>query len=159
MKQSISRNLILLFFGLAIITFSNSCTKEEEDACLKSETTQKVTNVKVFLTIENQSGVPVEEEEVSVTISHFACGSDITLSEDAVASQEFTGTTNEFGLFESDNVNFVLTNTQDRVVAFAIAPNLDFFQQNYHREIKYYADLQGTGQDEIYLTIIQKNQQ
>lgn len=156
MKRMLKRIFIFSsIFSLFLVI--GSCTKEQEDACLKSEAAQKVVNMRVYLQVATQSGVPVVDENVNINIAFFQCGSDIAKPEEAYSSWDLNGVTNEDGMLESEIANMVLSNTLDRVVVNGIAPNLDFYLQNYHREIFGYPDLQGAGLEEVYLYITKKN--
>lgn len=153
--KSVFKNFLLFSTVIAFSLGNFSCEKEQDDACIKTETSTKVVNMRAYLHVETVSGVPVVDEDISLNISFFPCGGDIAVPEDAIASYDFDGPTDEDGNRESDIVNFVLNNTQDRIVVNAVAPNLNYYQQNFHKIIMNYVDVDGAALDEVHLYIYQ----
>lgn len=137
--------LLTLFSTLLILS---ACNSEDPDPCDATAASQKVINTKAMITITSTSGIPVENEYVNFTITSIACdGQEIV--------RDFSDSTDVNGQIETDLSNFVLNNTKDKIVFYAVAPNLtNFVQYNFHQVIVKYEEFQGVGLEEFDLFII-----
>lgn len=138
---------------LIVTLISHSCKLEEDDPCKKSEYPEgKVINLETTLNIlEFSSFDPVVYEHFRLEISKIDCAGDTTQL--YYIDTDSTGTS---GTWVSDNLNFVLYNTEDKVEFTAIAPNLDFHGQNFQKITKKFGQFKGTGKDEVSLTIYKR---
>ncbi|MCF8294681.1 MAG: hypothetical protein K9I34_01355 [Bacteroidales bacterium] len=139
---------LTLFASLLILS---ACNSEDPDPCDATAASQKVINSKATITIASTTGIPVENEYVNFTITSIACnGQEIV--------RDFSDSTDSNGQIESDICNFVLNNTKDKIVFYAVAPNLtNFIAGNFHQIIVKYDELDGIGLEEFDLIITTEN--
>lgn len=141
MKSKITLLLISLFSLLA-------CSQNDPDPCEKSTANQKVVNVKANVIIESESGIPVANQAVFFTIKLIRCNQEEVL-------HDFTASTDEEGKLSSEICNFVLNNSKDQVVLYAIAHNLpNFINSNFQQKVILYSGFSGLGLEEFDLRIL-----
>lgn len=137
--------LLIALISMAATFFA--CNPEDPDPCDSTAASQKVVNMKATVTIESLAGVPVANQYVQFTIKLLRCSQEETL-------YDFSDSTDADGQITSNLCNFVLNNTEDRIVMYAVAPNLsDFVTQNFHQVIKKYNELEGVGMENFDLLI------
>jgi len=150
------RILFLLITVLGVIQFTSCIDELEENACDKSIAADKVVNIMATISIENiATHLPVDSVDINVEITYLPCGS---IENETSPTYNFSAMTDTFGIYETDISNIVMKNTEDRIKVSVVAPNLDYYQQNYHTKYFGYYNLSGTGLEEIELEIFQKQQ-
>ncbi len=148
-KRIISTLSIAILFIGSFAVFS-SCEEDEGNDCAKFAAENKPVNVGPIVTVLN-GGVGVDSVLINVTVTYLACG--VVENE---ASGTYSGYTNEDGIYQPVTTNVVLKNKNDRVRFFAIAPELDFDQQDYDEAYRYYDDFTGGGGETVDLEILEK---
>ncbi len=146
----ISRLSIVIVVVLSLSLQSGCITEKEHDACDDSVATEKVVNIIAIVHIEDTNGTPVDSANINVNITYLPCGSD-----SAAPNLYDNSITDISGNYTSNNANIVMKNTEDRIMVTAIAPNIDFYQQNFDTKYYKYSELSGTGQEEVELVIYQ----
>lgn len=138
---------LLLIALMTISVIFTACNSEDPDPCDSSAAAQKIVNMKATVTIESLAGVPVEKEYVQFSVKLIRCNQEETI-------YDFSDSTDVDGQITTDLCNFVLNNTEDRIVMYAVAPNLaNFVNQNFHQVIKKYNEMEGVGMENFDLLI------
>lgn len=137
------------FTILLFVLFSFfACNQSDPDPCDSTAASQKVINIKANVVIESESGIPVANQPVFFTIKLIRCSQEETL-------YDFTDSTDQNGILSSEICNFVLNNTKDQIVLYAIAHNLpNFVNNNFQQKIIRYNEFTGFGLEEYDLTIL-----
>lgn len=134
--------LLLSLFGLF------ACSQNDTDPCENTAASQKVVNVKANVIIESESGIPIPNQPVFFTIKLIRCNQEEIL-------HDFTASTDENGVINSEICNFVLNNSKDQVVLYAIAHDLpNFINSNFQQKIILYSGFSGLGLEEYDLMIL-----
>ncbi|MEA3443388.1 MAG: hypothetical protein U9R19_01535 [Bacteroidota bacterium] len=150
-KKSLTFVILIIVGSLTIFT---SCEKEEEDTCTKYDAANKVLNVGAVVHVVkiSKDTVPLENVEVTIEITYLPCGTD-----EATPNDTLTGFTDDEGIIETTQItNIVLNNKNDRILFYAIAPDIEFDQQNYEKVYRYYDEFTGMGKETIELYIYAK---
>ena len=150
-KITILRILTALIVVLTLSVQSGCIEEKEIDPCENSVATEKVVNIIAIVHIEDTNGLAIDSAAVNVNITYLPCGTD-----SGDPSLYANAITDSLGNFTSTNANIVMNNSEDRIMVSAIAPNIDYYQQNYDTKYFKYNELSGTGQKEVELTIYQK---
>lgn len=149
-KKIVSLSLLFFLVSGCIATFY-SCTTEEENPCKASAANDKIVNVGAIVNVL-KSGVPVDSVEIIVEITYYPCGVD-----EADPTNTFTGYTDTLGVFETPSpTNIRMTNKNDRVKFYAVAPNTLGEIRNYAEVYVYYDDISTAGIAKEELTILAK---
>ena len=148
--------LFIIIIAVSTLQFTSCIEEIEENACNKSDADDKVVNIMALVTIDNIiTHIPVDSVNINVEITYLPCGG---IESETSPTYYYAAMTDTFGIYESPISNIVMNNTEDRIKVSVVAPNLDYYQQNYHTKYFGYYNLGGAGLEEIELEVFQKQQ-
>ena len=138
---------------LILSSIFSACEKTSNDPCNDTVEPEKAVTLKVTAHVLNLNDEPIADEPINLKIYKTPCG------EDSKGYFTFNVNTSANGTVMSTVVGYNLRNSEDQVVASAVAPELEsYFQQNFMTEVFKYSDFLSGSMKEVHLYIYSQEQ-
>lgn len=141
---------MLLLLALPLIFIA--CEEIDDDPCDDSTKPEIAVTIKATAYVLGANNQPIPNVDIKINYWKQPCG-------DAIKGQfYFSGKTDEFGVFYGNLVGYNLRNSEDEVVAEAIAPDLEnFHEQNFAIARFKYGDFSTLSTKQVSLYIYTKD--